>query len=180
MKKIGLCLMLLAVVAGFLVSGCRKVKRENCREMFEKYYEANVEGYMAAMPGVNPVVSRKVAEYMVNRVFQLDSTFAYLKGKALEAFIEKHERLLQREHDSILAVYGNCRARFEKYYEVNVDGFMRAMPDVDKAVSRKRAEYAVNRAYEIDSAFVWMDGQQLTDFVNSIRPQIQLEYDRAR
>lgn len=68
---------------------------------------------MRATPDANPLLSRKVAEYMLNRMFELDTAFVCLEGEALEAFQRKYGRLLQREYDSVVAVYGDCRGRFE-------------------------------------------------------------------
>ena len=100
--------------AGLFFGGCREAKKKNCRELFYRHYEAQVKGFMRATPDANPLLSRKVAEYMLNRMFELDTAFVCLEGEALEAFQRKYGRLLQREYDSVVAVYGDCRGRFEK------------------------------------------------------------------
>lgn len=117
---------------------------------------------------------------MLNRMFELDTAFVCLEGEALEAFQRKYGRLLQREYDSVVAVYGDCRGRFEKCYDENIKGFMRTMLDTDTVLARKRAAFALKRAYEIDSAFVWMEGAQLTEFLDSIRLVIREEIARIR
>ena len=61
----------------------------------------------------------------------------------------------------------NCRELFEKYYEVNVAAFMRTMPDADSVVARKKAEYALDKLYRIDSAFVLKTGKELDDFIRA-------------
>lgn len=170
--------MLLAA-AGLFFGGCREAKKKNCRELFYRHYEAQVKGFMRATPDANPLLSRKVAEYMLNRMFELDTAFVCLEGEALEAFQRKYGRLLQKEYDSVVAVYGDCRGRFEKCYEANIE-FMRAMADTDTVLARKRAAFALKRAYEIDSAFVWMEGTQLTEFLDSIRLVIREEIARIR
>lgn len=60
-------------------------------------------------------------------------------GEALEAFQRKYGRLLQREYDSVVAVYGDCRGRFEKCYDENIKGFMRTMLDTDTVLARKKS-----------------------------------------
>lgn len=80
----------------------------------------------------------------------------------------------------MVAVYGDCRGRFEKCYDENIKGFMRTMLDTDTVLARKRAAFALKRAYEIDSAFVWMEGAQLTEFLDSIRLVIREEIARIR
>lgn len=74
----------------------------------------------------------------------------------------------------------NCRELFYRHYEAQVKGFMRAMLDTDTVLARKRAAFALKRAYEIDSAFVWMEGAQLTEFLDSIRLVIREEIARIR
>ena len=180
MKRIGLLLAMPLAVAGLFFGGCREAKRESCRELFHRHYEAQVKGFMRATPDANPLLSRKVAEYMLNRMFELDTAFVCLEGEALEAFQRKYGRLLQKEYDSVVAVYGDYRGRFEKCYEANIEGFMRAMPDTDTVLARERAAFALKRAYEIDSAFVWMEGAQLTEFLDSIRLVIREEIARIR
>lgn len=180
MKRIGLLLAMPLAAVGLFLGGCREAKRESCRELFHRHYEAQVKGFMRATPDANPLLSRKVAEYMLNRMFELDTAFVCLEGEALEAFQRKYGRLLQREYDSVVAVYGDCRGRFEKCYDANIKGFMRAMPDTDTVLARKRAAFALKRAYEIDSAFVWMEGAQLTEFLDSIRLVIREEIARIR
>lgn len=54
------------------------------------------------------------------------------------------------------------------------------MLDTDTVLARKRAAFALKRAYEIDSAFVWMEGAQLTEFLDSIRLVIREEIARIR
>lgn len=113
MKRIGLLLAMPLAAAGLFFGGCREAKKKNCRELFYRHYEAQVKGFMRATPDANPLLSRKVAEYMLNRMFELDTAFVCLEGEALEAFQRKYGRLLQREYDSVVAVYGDCRGRFE-------------------------------------------------------------------
>lgn len=180
MKRIGLLLAMPLAAAGLFFGGCREAKKKNCRELFYRHYEAQVKGFMRATPDANPLLSRKVAEYMRNRMFELDTAFVCLEGEALEAFQRKYGRLLQREYDSVVAVYGDCRGRFEKCYDENIKGFMRTMLDTDTVLARKRAAFALKRAYEIDSAFVWMEGAQLTEFLDSIRLVIREEIARIR
>ena len=66
----------------------------------------------------------------------------------------------------------NCRELFEKYYEVNVAAFMRTMPAADSAAVRKKAEYALDKMYRIDSPFVLMRGKELDDFIRVNLPAI--------
>ena len=63
----------------------------------------------------------------------------------------------------------NLEKTGKKCYDENIKGFMRTMLDTDTVLARKRAAFALKRAYEIDSAFVWMEGAQLTEFLDSIR-----------
>ena len=103
MKRIGLLLAMPLAAAGLFFGGCREAKKKNCRELFYRHYEAQVKGFMRATPDANPLLSRKVAEYMLNRMFELDTAFVCLEGEALEAFQRKYGRLLQREYDSVVA-----------------------------------------------------------------------------
>lgn len=67
MKRIGLLLAMPLAAAGLFFGGCREAKKKNCRELFYRHYEAQVKGFMRATPDANPLLSRKVAEYMLNR-----------------------------------------------------------------------------------------------------------------
>ena len=86
MKRIGLLLAMPLAAAGLFFGGCREAKKKNCRELFYRHYEAQVKGFMRATPDANPLLSRKVAEYMLNRMFELDTAFVCLEGEALELF----------------------------------------------------------------------------------------------
>ena len=101
MKRIGLLLAMPLAAAGLFFGGCREAKKKNCRELFYRHYEAQVKGFMRATPDANPLLSRKVAEYMLNRMFELDTAFVCLEGEALEAFQRKYGRLLQREYGRV-------------------------------------------------------------------------------
>lgn len=86
MKRIGLLLAMPLAAAGLFFGGCREAKKESCRELFYRHYEAQVKGFMRATPDANPLLSRKVAEYMLNRMFELSTL-------RLSAWREKRWRL---------------------------------------------------------------------------------------
>ena len=50
--------------------------------------------------------------------------------------------------------------------------FMRTMPAADSAAVRKKAEYALDKMYRIDSTFVLMRGKELDDFIRVNLPAI--------
>ena len=54
----------------------------------------------------------------------------------------------------------------------NVAAFMRTMPAADSAAVRKKAEYALDKMYRIDSTFVLMRGKELDDFIRVNLPAI--------
>ncbi len=71
--------------AGLFFGGCREAKKKNCRELFYRHYEAQVKGFMRATPNADPA-SRKVAEYMLNRMFELDTAFVAWREKRWRLF----------------------------------------------------------------------------------------------
>lgn len=44
---------------------------------------------------------------------------------------------------------------------------MRTMPDADSVVARKKAEYALDKLYRIDSTFVLKTGKELDDLIRA-------------
>ena len=128
MKRIGLLLAMPLAAAGLFFGGCREAKKKNCRELFYRHYEAQVKGFMRATPDANPLLSRKVAEYMLNRMFELDTAFVCLEGEALEAFQRKYGRLLQREYDSVAVASKNVMMRISRALCVRCSIRIRSLP----------------------------------------------------
>lgn len=60
----------------------------------------------------------------------------------------------------------SCRELFEKHYEINVQMFMKAMPDEDPVIARKKGECMLNKLYKIDSTFVLKKGDELHEFIS--------------
>ena len=74
-------------VGGFVLAGCARAKNTNCRELFEKYYEVNVAAFMRTMPAADSAAVRKKAEYALDKMYRIDSTFVLMRGKELDDFI---------------------------------------------------------------------------------------------
>lgn len=75
------------LLAVFVLAGCSRTKSTNCRELFEKYYEANVAAFMRAMPAADSAAARKKAEYALDKLYQIDSSFVLKRGKELDDLI---------------------------------------------------------------------------------------------
>lgn len=61
----------------------------------------------------------------------------------------------------------SCREQFENTFEVNVQGCMKATPDLDPSIARQRCECMLNKLYSVDSTYVFKEGKELDDFVRS-------------
>lgn len=106
MKKLKTLLALSIVVAGFAFGSCKKTEKLGCHEAFEKYYEVNVKAFMSTMPAADTLVSRKIAEAILNKAYELDSTFFLLDaGKARDEFAKRNQPVFDQIRDSILTVY---------------------------------------------------------------------------
>lgn len=92
MGKIGRILGLSAVC---ILAGCGRTETSDCRELFEKHYEINVRACMQTMSGVDSVVARKRSECMLNKLYEIDSTFVLMSGKELSDFIEQNRPALE-------------------------------------------------------------------------------------
>ena len=81
-------------MAGFLLTGCGEPRKESCRELFEKYYETNLQAFVRTMPEADPAVARRKGEYLLNRLYELDSTFVLKRGRELDSLIRGNMHLL--------------------------------------------------------------------------------------
>lgn len=59
----------------------------------------------------------------------------------------------------------SCREQFDKNFEVNVQGCMKATPDLDPTIARQRCECMLNKFYSIDSTYVFKEGKELDVFI---------------
>lgn len=99
MKK-GFCLSVLTLSLALLA--CREEeKKRSCRELFATHYETYVTTYMSTMPDTDAATSRKVAEYVVDRLYRLDSTFVLLDGEQALEWMNSHPEATQAIRDSI-------------------------------------------------------------------------------
>ncbi len=73
---------------------CNTNRNVNCRPLFEKYYDVNVEAFMKTMPAKDSVEARRMAEYALNKLYDIDSTFVLMRGKQLEDLIKQNKHLL--------------------------------------------------------------------------------------
>lgn len=72
----------------FLYS-CQDPKKP-CRERFEQYYNINIKRCVEAMNGVDSLTAVEVCACMMNKLYELDSTFVYLEPLELEEFVNKN------------------------------------------------------------------------------------------
>lgn len=82
-----------AALAGCMLTGCGESRKENCRELFEKYYETNLQAFVRTMPEADSAAARRRGEYLLNRLYEIDSTFVLKKGPELDAFIRENLHL---------------------------------------------------------------------------------------
>lgn len=91
-KRFILLAVFLLLTLTFL--SCNTNHNVNCRPLFEKYYDANVEAFMKTMPAKDSVEARCMAEYALNKLYDIDSTFVLMRGKQLEDLIKQNKHLL--------------------------------------------------------------------------------------
>lgn len=92
---------LLILSGGFIAGGCSNAKQVNCRELFEKSYEVNINAFVAITPATEPDVARRKAECALNRAYEIDSTFVLKSGKELEDFLNQNMAAIREACDSI-------------------------------------------------------------------------------
>lgn len=153
------------IFVGLALSSCG-TKHANCRELFDKHYEKNIAAYMATMPQTDSVVAQKEAEYALNKLYEIDSTFVLKEGEERDAFVNAHKQVIEAGCDSIRDFY-NCRKHFERYCEKNISILVRVAKGADTVLARKKAERMFNRLYEIDSTFTFKEGEDLQEFMKS-------------
>lgn len=74
-------------LAGCMLTGCGESRKESCRDLFEKYYEVNLQAFVKTMPEADSAAARRKGEFLLNRLYEIDSTFVLKKGPELDAFI---------------------------------------------------------------------------------------------
>lgn len=88
-----------AVLAGCMLTGCGESRKESCRDLFEKYYEVNVQAFMKTMPEADSTAARRKGEYLLNRLYEIDSTFVLKRGRELDALIRENMHLLMEGYE---------------------------------------------------------------------------------
>lgn len=154
------------VFVGLALSSSCGTKNANCREVFDKNYEQNIAAYMKTMSQTDSVVARKEAEYVLNKLYEIDSTFILKEGEARDIFVNAQRKVIDAGCDSIRDFY-NCRKHFERYCEKNIALLVRVAKGADTMVTRQNAERMFNRLYEIDSTFTFKEGKELQEFMKN-------------
>ena len=86
MRKVVTVIMLVVISA---IYGCHS-ERKTCRELFDEYYDVNMKRCITAMVGVDSLGAAKICACMFDKLFELDSTFVYLKPRDMEDFVNKN------------------------------------------------------------------------------------------
>ena len=69
---------------------CSERENVNCRAIFGQSYEANIVAFMETMPNSDSIANRRKAECMLNKLYEIDSTFVLLNGRELNEFIREN------------------------------------------------------------------------------------------
>lgn len=93
------CIVAIVCTSSGLYS-CQGPGNVSCKEIFDKYYEDNVESFVKTMPDLSPEEARKKAECMLHLLYKIDSTFVLKRGKELDNFIRENYNAIL-ECDSI-------------------------------------------------------------------------------
>lgn len=83
-----------AALAGCMLTSCGESRKENCHELFEKYYEVNLQAFVRTMPEADSATARRKGEYLLNRLYEIDSTFVLKRGRELDSLIRENMHLL--------------------------------------------------------------------------------------
>lgn len=81
-------LIIFAVIS--LVACSCQDRKKPCRERFEQYYSINIKRCVEAMEGVDSLTATEVCACMMNKLYEIDSTFVYLEPTELEEFVNKN------------------------------------------------------------------------------------------
>lgn len=81
-------LIIFAVIS--LVACSCQDRKKPCRARFEQYYSINIKRCVEAMNGVDSLTAVEVCACMMNKLYELDSTFVYLEPLELEEFVNKN------------------------------------------------------------------------------------------
>lgn len=97
MKKVGEKVFLFFLLGCFAACAHKgKATQQSCRAVFEKNFEVNVQGFMRAMPAdMDSVTARKLGECVLNRYYEIDSTFILKEGTELEQFFRTHPEVYE-------------------------------------------------------------------------------------
>lgn len=63
----------------------------------------------------------------------------------------------------------NCREKFDQYYEINVEKYIETLSlegEVDTIKARENFACRMEKLFQIDSTFVFMDAAELEKFMN--------------
>ena len=79
----------------FFCVSCGNQKQTSCKETFQEHYEVNIKALMATMPDLSPETARKRGDCMLNKLYEVDSTFVFMKGEELDRFIKDNLHLIK-------------------------------------------------------------------------------------
>lgn len=73
------------------ICSCHSEKK-TCRELFNEYYDINMKRCITAMSGVDSLKAAEICACVFDKLYELDSTFVYLKPKDMEEYVNKNIR----------------------------------------------------------------------------------------
>ncbi len=81
----------LLVSVAFVLAACGS-NQASCQKIFEENYETNLQRFVDQQieTGVSPELARKRGEYVLNKAFEIDSTFVKLSPTQMDVWLGAH------------------------------------------------------------------------------------------
>ena len=92
--------IIVILIGTLAIYSCHSEKK-TCRELFDEYYDINMQRCLSTMDGVDSLKAAEICACMFDKLYELDSTFVYLEPKEMEEFINKNAKYIS-ECDSLL------------------------------------------------------------------------------
>lgn len=176
-------LFILAVLVIYFTA-CSQ-KPQTCKEIFDHYYEKNVEVFMTTVTSqdtkISPEEARRIADYLLHGLYLKDSTYVKMSGADQDKFIATNYPILMENYK----VQREAQLKFfADYFDKNIERFTAVMQGTNKDISKEEAEilgaYLLRGLFNINPEFINMNEGEQEQFVSKNLPDLMKKYKEKK
>ncbi|MEG1910464.1 MAG: hypothetical protein RR190_05795, partial [Bacteroidales bacterium] len=116
-------------------------KPQSCKDIFDHYYEKNVEVFTTIVAKQNKKISpeetRRIADYLLQGLYQIDSMYVKMSGADQDKFIATNYPILMENYKAQREMQLKV---FQDYFDKNIDAFTKVMINTNKDIPKEEAD----------------------------------------